>query len=90
MRRWQLPIERPAQRFPSLWRPGYHMFPVVPYHALPRLHEVIRHDLPPPNPSIWAACREMFGAVMRQRREPATARPYKGELHQAVPEQELA
>ena len=41
----------------------------------------------------------MFGAVMRERREPgtylrrelpATARPYKGELHQAVPEQELA
>ena len=73
----------------------HHMFPMVPYHALPRLHEVIKHDLPPPNPSIWAAYREMFGAVMRQRREPgtylrrelpATARPYKGELHQAVPE----
>ena len=30
----------------------HHMFPMVPYHALPRLHALIRHDLPPPNPSI--------------------------------------
>jgi fatty acid desaturase len=75
----------------------HHMFPMVPYHALPRLHEIIKHDLPTPNPSIWAAYREMFQAVMRQRREPGyylqrelppTARPYKDELHdaRAVPE----
>jgi fatty acid desaturase len=73
----------------------HHMFPMVPYHALPRLHEIVKHDLPAPNPSIWAAYREMFQAVMRQRREPGyylrrelppTARPYKGELHQTVPE----
>ncbi len=71
------------------------MFPMVPYHALPKLHEVVKHDLPTPNPSIWAAYREMFQAVMRQRREPGyylkrelppTARPYKEDLHTAVPE----
>jgi fatty acid desaturase len=73
----------------------HHMFPMVPYHALPRLHEVIKHDLPEPNPSIWAAYREMFAAVMRQRREPGYylrrelppgAKPYKEVLHQSVPE----
>ena len=26
----------------------HHMFPMVPYHALPRLHDLIKHDLPVP------------------------------------------
>ncbi|EPX85861.1 Fatty acid desaturase [Rubellimicrobium thermophilum DSM 16684] len=73
----------------------HHMFPMVPYHALPRLHEVIKHDLPRPNSSIWDAYREMFRAVMRQRREPGyylrrelppTAKPYREHLHQFVPD----
>jgi fatty acid desaturase len=73
----------------------HHMFPMVPYHAMPALHEAIKHDLPVPDPSIYAAYRDMFRAVMRQRHEPGfylrrelppTARPYKEALHQAVPE----
>jgi hypothetical protein len=36
----------------------HHMFPMVPYHALPRLHEVIKDDLPPPNTSILQAYAE--------------------------------
>jgi fatty acid desaturase len=73
----------------------HHMFPMVPYHAIPELHEVIKHDLPKPDPSIWAAYRDMFRAIMRQRREPgyylkkelpASARPYNDTLHEAVPE----
>ena len=38
----------------------HHMFPMVPFHALPRLHEVVKHDLPAANPSIWHAYREMM------------------------------
>ncbi len=73
----------------------HHMFPMVPYHALPRLHALIKDDLPPADPSIWAAFKDMIRAVMRQRREPGyylrrqlpkTARPYRDDLHQAVPE----
>jgi len=73
----------------------HHMFPMVPYHALPRLHELIKDDLPPPNTSIPQAYREMWGAVLRQRREPGyylrkelppTAKPYREDLHRAVPE----
>jgi fatty acid desaturase len=69
----------------------HHMFPMVPYHALPKLHELIRHDLPAPCPSIWAGYREMIPAFLRQlryedyylRRElPQTAKPYREELHQ--------
>ncbi len=64
----------------------HHMFPMVPFHALPRLHEVICHDLPPPNTSIWDAYREALPAVLRQVRDPdysfrkplpPTARPYR-------------
>lgn len=73
----------------------HHMYPMVPYHALPKLHETIKHDLPPPNTSIWDAYKEMIGAVMRQRHDPGyfvkkelppTARPYLEDLHMTVPE----
>jgi fatty acid desaturase len=64
----------------------HHMFPMVPYHALPKLHALIKHDLPPPNTSIWDAYREAIPAVLRQARDPdyafrkplpPTARPYR-------------
>lgn len=62
----------------------HHMFPMVPYHALPKLHAMIKHDLPVPDASMWAAYKDMVLSVMRQRRErgyylrralPATALP---------------
>ena len=68
----------------------HHMFPMVPYHALPKLHALIRDDLPPPNHSIVDGYREMIGALWRQRSNPsyrlrrylpATARPYREEFH---------
>ena len=31
----------------------HHMFPLVPYHALPRLHELVKADMPRPYGSIW-------------------------------------
>ena len=73
----------------------HHMFPVLPYHALPRLHALIMDDLPAPCPSMWAAYAEMIQAVLRERHEkgyclrkilPATARPYRDEFHCNVPE----
>ena len=95
-------LMNPVSRF-IYWNMNYHvehhMFPMVPYHALPTLHEAIRHDLPAPNPSILHAYREMIGALLRQRREPGwylrrdlppTARPYRAELHEAVPERATA
>ena len=76
------------------WQMNYHiehhMFPMVPYHALPKLHALIKNDLPPPSPSIAAGYREMWPAVKRQlryedyflmRELPPTAKPYKAELH---------
>jgi fatty acid desaturase len=63
----------------------HHMFPMVPYHRLPELHEEIKHDLAPAYPSIWAAYREVVPAVLRQLRDesyfvrrelPPTAQPF--------------
>jgi fatty acid desaturase len=83
----------PISRF-IYWNMNYHvehhMFPMVPYHALPKLHEMIKHDLPAPTPSILAGYREMVPAFLRQlqnedyflkRQLPPTARPYREELH---------
>jgi fatty acid desaturase len=44
----------------------HHMFPMIPYHRLPELHEEIKNDLAPVYPSIWAAYRELVPAVLRQ------------------------
>ncbi|TIM70872.1 MAG: fatty acid desaturase [Mesorhizobium sp.] len=83
----------PISRF-IYWNMNYHvehhMFPMVPYHALPRLHELIKHDLPAPTPSILAGYREMVPAFLRQLRNedyflkrelPPTAKPYREEFH---------
>jgi fatty acid desaturase len=89
-------LMNPVSRF-VYWNMNYHvehhMFPMVPYHALPRLHELIKHDLPTPNPSMWHAYREMIPAFLRQLRNedyflkrelPATAKPYREEFHDVL------
>jgi fatty acid desaturase len=48
----------------------HHMFPMVPYHALPQLHEAMAADCPPPYPNIFAAFGEIFPALWRQRQDP--------------------
>jgi fatty acid desaturase len=75
----------------------HHMFPMVPYYSLPRLHEMIKHDLPAPNTSIWDGYREMVPALLRQLRDPeyfikkelpTSAKPYRAAFHElpdAVP-----
>ena len=63
----------PVHRF-LYWNMNYHtehhMFPLVPYHQLPRLHEIVKHDCPEPYPSLLAAYREIIPALLRQVREP--------------------
>jgi fatty acid desaturase len=63
----------PVSRF-LYWNMNYpvehHMFPLVPYHALPALHAAIKGDCPPAYPSLFAAYREIIPAVLRQVREP--------------------
>ena len=49
----------------------HHMFPLVPYHALPRLHAAVKDDCPAPYPSLFAAWRELAPAILRQVKDPA-------------------
>jgi fatty acid desaturase len=48
----------------------HHMFPLIPYHALPKLHQAIKADCPPPYPSTIAAYREIIPAIARQLSDP--------------------
>ena len=49
----------------------HHMFPLVPYHNLPKLHEIVKPDMPPPYTSLWNAYREIVPAVLRQVKDPS-------------------
>lgn len=86
----------PVSRF-IYWNMNYHvehhMFPMVPYHALPKLHARIGDDLPAPNRSIAEGYREMWPAFLRQlkyedfyirRALPPTAKPYREDFHAAA------
>ena len=83
----------PISRF-IYWNMNYHvehhMYPMVPYHRLPELHEMIKDDLPTPNSSIWQAYKEALPVLKRQlayedfflkRDLPPTAKPYREEFH---------
>ncbi|MGA9060554.1 MAG: NADH:ubiquinone reductase (Na(+)-transporting) subunit F [Terracidiphilus sp.] len=49
----------------------HHMFPLVPYHALPRLHALVKDDCPTPYPNLAAAWREIIPTVLHQLKDPA-------------------
>lgn len=49
----------------------HHMYPMVPYHALPMLHEAIYADCARPYASLWEAYREVMPALYRQWQNPA-------------------
>jgi fatty acid desaturase len=63
----------PVLRF-IYWNMNYHiehhMFPMVPYHQLPRLHTAMRPWTREPNDGIIDAYREILPALWRQREEP--------------------
>jgi Na(+)-translocating NADH:ubiquinone oxidoreductase F subunit len=48
----------------------HHMFPLVPYHALPKLHEIIKDDMPEPYKNIFACWREIIPALKKQQKDP--------------------
>lgn len=48
----------------------HHMFPLVPYHALPRLHEILKEDCPKPYNGILEAYQEIIPCWFRQLKNP--------------------
>ncbi len=72
----------------------HHMFTMVPYYNLPKLHGLIKHDLPVPAQSIPSAFRELVPVLIRQLRYqdavivpelPPTAKPYGPEVESLRP-----
>jgi len=63
----------PVNRF-FYWNMNYHvehhMFPLVPYHALPKLHALVKPDMPKPYDGLLDAWREIIPAVLRQIKDP--------------------
>ncbi|QBG47203.1 hypothetical protein EGM51_07260 [Verrucomicrobia bacterium S94] len=63
----------PLTRF-LYWNMNYHiehhMFPAVPFHALPKLHEKIKNQLPQTYPGWLAAYREIIPTVLKQQKNP--------------------
>jgi Na+-transporting NADH:ubiquinone oxidoreductase subunit F len=55
------------------WNMGYHvehhMFPLVPYHALPKLHELVKADMPVAYKGLLEAHREIIPALVRQSKD---------------------
>jgi MocE subfamily Rieske [2Fe-2S] domain protein len=56
------------------WNMGYHvehhMFPMVPYHNLPKLHELMKPDVPPPYSGLAEAWREIIPALIHESKDP--------------------
>jgi fatty acid desaturase len=46
------------------------MFPMVPYHALGKLHQEVKADMPKPYNSTWEALREMVPTFIREVKDP--------------------
>jgi fatty acid desaturase len=72
----------------------HHMFTMVPYYNLPRLHDMIKHDLPAAEPSIFGAFRKLLPVLVRQLKYedavlvpdlPAGAAPYRPEVEKLRP-----
>jgi fatty acid desaturase len=49
----------------------HHLYPAVPFHALPALSSQIRDQLPPPLSGVIAANVDILRAIARQRTEPS-------------------
>ena len=63
----------PVNRF-LYWNMNYHvehhMYPLVPYHALPALHKLVKDDCAPPYRSLFHAWSEIIPAIRRQIHDP--------------------
>ncbi len=87
----------PVNRFLYLnmnYHVEHHMFTMVPYYNLPKLHALQQHDLPKPDPGIIAAYRRLIPVLVQQLKQhqavivpplPDTAHPYRDEVNVLLP-----
>ena len=48
----------------------HHMFPMVPYHALGKLHKELKADMPKAYDGLWDAYREIIPTIVREVKDP--------------------
>ena len=72
----------------------HHMFTMVPYYNLPKLHALVQGQVPAPDPSILAAFRRLLPVLRRQLTHaeavivpklPEGAPPYRNEVRALLP-----
>ncbi len=90
-------LMNPISRFIYLnmnYHVEHHMFTMVPYYRLPELHELLKHDLAPPEPSILSAFRRLWPVLKKQLTYkdavivpelPDGATPYRDEVQRLLP-----
>lgn len=90
-------LMNPVSRFIYLnmnYHLEHHMFTMVPYYHLPALHALIKHDLPPPDASVFAAYRRLLPVLVKQLKYdeaviipalPDGATPYREEVDRLRP-----
>jgi fatty acid desaturase len=73
-------LMNPILRF-IYWNMNYHvehhMFPMVPYHQLPKLYEEMKPYTLPAKTSVIDAYREIIPALLKQMKDPSYAIPRK-------------
>ena len=47
----------------------HHMFPMVPSYNLPKLSNLIKHQLPKANTSLYDAYKEIIRAIIKQHKD---------------------
>ena len=57
----------------------HHMFPTVPSHNLPKLHQLVKDQMPPAKKGLWGAYSEIVPTILKQAKNPSY------ELQVAVP-----
>ena len=69
------------------------MFTMVPYYNLPKLHELIKHDVPKPELSILSAYKRLLPVLIKQLKYkdavivpdlPEGATPYQKEVNKLL------
>ena len=48
----------------------HHIFPTVPSYNLPKIHELIKDQLPTTRKGLWGAYKEILPALIKQAKDP--------------------
>ena len=48
----------------------HHLYPQIPFYNLPKLHELIKDQLPQSRKGLWGAYKEILPALIKQAKDP--------------------